>query len=353
MDDRPNGSTSAEYTDGASPVEIQNALRSQGSSHGRGESQISSLYMARRSMSSFRDDNEGGGSIFDGPGSVTIPSSVTGLKSSSHNRSRRNSRVVEPPRVRTNSNISRQSFNRRETNASGTAITDSDEEQLVVSPTRISRGRKLTNESFSVRSPGEEGNRRSVFGNIANFFVRRESPSRISTTSRSRRGSNAGDDATSSVDDDDRWGYVSEDEEPSEDEAATIHSSIYPSSSRGSFSRPPSPSGSLPGMGRDPIFGDTRIDMGEFQMNVGPTNVGPPNSQDIYISDEDVNLRLRGYEIVRWRQLVWRAATILSLGLLGLFGYWFPKFWLRWVAIEKPFSKARVGLVVVEVSCSL
>jgi cation-transporting ATPase 13A3/4/5 len=69
----------------------------------------------------------------------------------------------------------------------------------------------------------------------------------------------------------------------------------------------------------------------------------------MYISDEDVNIRFVGYEVIRTHQLLWRLGCILSFGILALLGHWFPRAWLRWVAQEKAFMFIEHGFVVVEV----
>jgi len=117
-------------------------------------------------------------------------------------------------------------------------------------------------------------------------------------------------------------------------------------------SYPPTPT-NLPLLVNDPIFGgETRIDMGTEFEPLNPPPPGPPSRQTLYVSDEDVNIRFVGYEVIRLRQALWRVGCILSFGILALIGHWFPKFWLQWVAEEKAFMLIKRGFVVVEV-CSL
>jgi len=104
---------------------------------------------------------------------------------------------------------------------------------------------------------------------------------------------------------------------------------------------------------RDPIFGDTRLDFGEpTLLDDRPPPPGPPSRQDVYIADEDIELRFLGYELQDSREWMWAIATFLSAGLLGLLGQWFPKMWLSWVAEERGFKLCSRGIIVVEV-CQL
>lgn len=115
-------------------------------------------------------------------------------------------------------------------------------------------------------------------------------------------------------------------------------------------SRSPSPSRStLPLLSPDPIFGDeVRIDIDVPLEPLEPPPPGPPSRQRIYVSDEDSTLLFVGYEIILGHQWVWRVCCVLSLGLLGLLGHWFPRLWLRWVVREKAFKDLKQGFVAVE-----
>ncbi|KII92069.1 hypothetical protein PLICRDRAFT_103455 [Plicaturopsis crispa FD-325 SS-3] len=83
---------------------------------------------------------------------------------------------------------------------------------------------------------------------------------------------------------------------------------------------------------------------------MAPPPPGPPSRQTIYVADEDSTIRFIGYETVRYRQYLWRLACVLTCGILGLLGHWFPRLWLRWVAREKAFKDTKDGFVVVEVA---
>ncbi|EPQ57568.1 Ca-transporting ATPase [Gloeophyllum trabeum ATCC 11539] len=99
----------------------------------------------------------------------------------------------------------------------------------------------------------------------------------------------------------------------------------------------------------DPIFGnEARIDMDLDLEPDEPPPPGPPSRQTIYIADEDNTVRFIGYETQSARQYLWRLGCILTCGILGLLGHWFPHFWLRWVAKEKAFKDIDDGFVVVE-----
>jgi cation-transporting ATPase 13A3/4/5 len=81
---------------------------------------------------------------------------------------------------------------------------------------------------------------------------------------------------------------------------------------------------------------------------MNPPPLGPPSRQQIYIEDDDSTIRLVGYEVVPWRQWVWRLGCLITLGILGLLGHWFPRLWIRFVAHEKAFRDINGGFVVVE-----
>ena len=349
---------SFDYTDGASPIEIQNALAERASRpRARRESQIGSGYSRHhsRSMSGFRGDDEvADGAVFDGPGSVNFPSSVSKMRQEGPRAQRRS--FVELRRASAGDDAEgefRASVSRR---SSMQSVSASEEEDGPEMTRKRSFARQSLAGSVRNRSPDETTQeRQSIFGNIAKLFGRRDSRSRspASRRSRSRQTSVAGDLVESPIegeDEDDRWGYLSGEEDIEEDEAAPLRRPEY-LSSRESLSRPPSPTGALPGMLRDPIFGDTRLDFSELTpLDDRPPPPGPPSRQDVYIDDEDIELRFLGYELDESREWVWRIMTISSAGLLGLLGQWFPKMWLNWVAQEKGFKLCSRGIIVVEVS---
>ena len=340
-----------DYTEGASAIDIDDAVAQR--SHAR-----------RDSLYGGPDDADG--AMFDGPGHVAVPTSVSRMSYTergmatrrSSEWSRRRSVDATVPgslsgkargkrRMSTDSQISRAS-------AVNGAESGAEEESgsLVGSTGRHPR-----------RSPSSIMNRSSVFENIAHLFgrgggesARRTSVSRsISPSRRSRRSrlSDAGSDYALGSDDEgeERWGYSSGEEDDSTDSHLSRISS--PVASEVDFgSDAPSPSGPshLPLFSSDPIFGDeVRIEMDAPLESLDPPPPGPPSRQTIYITDEDNTLRFVGCEVVLWRQWLWRALSVLTFGMLALLGHWLPRIWLRWVAREKAFKDLKHGFVVVEV----
>ena len=307
-------------------------------------------------MSGFRDDDEiADGAVFDGPGSVNFPSSVSKMRHEGLRAQRRSFHEFRSTTMDGDAEGERRASVSRRSSMRSASISDGED-----GPGReMSHKRSFARQSFTtlVRNRSSDENtqeRQSIFGNIAKLFGRRDS-SPTSRRSRSRQTSVAGDRVESPIEEeleDDRWGYLSGEEDVEEDEAAPFRRPEY-MSSRESFSQPPSPTSSLPGMLRDPIFGDTRIDFGEpTLLDDRPPPPGPPSRQDVYIADEDIELRFLGYELQNSREWMWAIATVLSAGLLGLLGQWFPKMWLSWVAKEKGFKLCSKGIIVVEV-CKL
>jgi len=326
---------SYDYTEGATAEDVRSAVT------------INRLSRRDSRYSSYGDDHSG--SIFDGPGSTVIPSSVSRM---SQDGSRRRSMDFSRPR--------RSSLGGRSNDSRGSGVYGTDTEQAdsdVASHDDVSY---IDNWSQGQsRSPPA----RSVFENIANMFgrstvdspvqTRRPSLSRGSTSSRRIRRTHSRSSSEYAIDDDmasgdERWGYSSgEDDE--EAEQNSIRAEIAREEGSDLDSYPPSPT-NLPLLVNDPIFGgETRIDMGVEFEPLDPPPPGPPSRQTIYVSDEDVNIRFVGYEVIRVRQALWRVCCISSFGILALLGHWFPRLWLRWVAQEKAFMHITHGFVVVEV----
>jgi len=328
---------SHDYTEGASTEDIRDAVA------------INRLSRKDSRYSSYGDDHFG--SIFDGPGGTAIPSSVSRM---SHDDSRR--RSMDFSRARRTSLGGRSTDSRRSggiqrVDSGRTVDSDAVSQDDVASVGNWSQGRS--------RSPPP---RSSVFENIANMFgrntaespvqTRRPSLSRASTSSRRLRRAHSRTSSDYAIDDaasgDERWGYSSgEDDEETEQDSDEAEFNREGGSDLDSY--PPSPT-NLPLLVNDPIFGgETRIDMGAEFEPLDPPPPGPPSRQTIYVSDEDVNIRFVGYEVIRVRQALWRLCCILSFGILALLGHWFPRFWLRWVAQEKAFTHIERGFVVAEV----
>jgi cation-transporting ATPase 13A3/4/5 len=175
----------------------------------------------------------------------------------------------------------------------------------------------------------------------------------LGSSSRHSRRSDAESDYAldAEEDEDERWGYSSGEEEEEED---IQQDNISISGSMAYDSDPPSPhASSLPLLSTDPIFGDeARIDMDAPLEDLDPPPPGPPSRQAIYVADEDSTIRFIGFETIPRREFLWRAGCVLTLGILGLLGHWFPRLWLRWVAREKAFKNVKHGFVVVEVGYS-
>ncbi len=348
---------SYDYTEGASVLDIDNAVVS--NQRSRRDSQYSTMY---------GDDGEG--AIFSGPGHSDFvnPSSVSRMshieagRRSSEGWSRTR-RMSQGSRASSRREISRRLSTESQVSRQSTDPGDSDEDD----------GRsELSRESRSRRVRPSSPPRHSVFENIANLFGRASSPmrsrrpsfsQRSSTGSLSRRSQRSRSRSEYAVETDDegeeRWGYSSGEEEDL-DEAASIQTmDTYPdnisvSASMAYDSDPPSPSASqgLPLLASDQIFGgESRIEMQVPFALLDPPPLGPPSRQTIYIPDEDSTIRLVGYEVVAWRRIVWRIGCVVTFGILGLLGHWFPSLWLKWAAHEKAFSDSHHGFVVVEVSC--
>lgn len=219
------------------------------------------------------------------------------------------------------------------------------------------------------RSPSPPS-RAGVFNNLAHLFGRtgtsddrrpsisqRSSSSRVSRRSRSRQSDAVSENAVDTEDDDEeRWGYSSG-EEYSESESGQsidgIRDNASITASMQYDSEPSSPleaSQTLPLISIDPVFGgEARIDMDTTFTLLEPPPPGPPSRQTIYIADEDSTVRFVGYETITLRVWLWRSCCVLTFGILGLLGHWFPYLWLRCVAREKAFKDSHNGFLVVEV----
>lgn len=337
-------SQSFDYTEGASAIDIDAAVANNRRS--RRDSRHSQLY-----------GEAGEGAMFDGPGHSAIPSSVSrmsldrfgGRRSSDwDNRKRGSQDSVRTQRSRRDSEGSVVSDVRTE--------AGSGEEEDGQDDISVRRGRRPDRSS-------PPATRSTVFENLANLFGRgaadepsRRRPSlsqRSLTSSRySRWGRRSDAGSEHAVDDDEgeeRWGYSSGEED---DEGSVVDNEDAASRSDieyGSFPASPK-SASLPLLSGDPIFGDeARIDIDLPLDDLDPPPPGPPSRQTIYVSDEDSTFRFVGYETILWRHYLWRLLCIVTLGILGLVGHWFPRLWLQWVAIEKAFVDTKHGFVVVEV----
>ncbi|PIL34017.1 transporter [Ganoderma sinense ZZ0214-1] len=358
-----NGATH-DYTEGASPLDIQQAIAD-----------------ANRSRRDSRY-GEDGDTMFDGPGHSVNPSSVSRMTLRDHGRRSSNFSRGSMSRRRSEDSVGRgeqawsrsRSRSRRDSvdTRDGTENGDwsdhelSGDESEGGEPSRPRSRRRKSSSPVAQRGG-------SVFENIANIFGRSvpqtESPTRSrrasmsSRTSRSRllrrhgsrRSDLSSDYAVSDVSGDDgeeRWGYSSNEEDEDEDEEETDVASILSLAQSGSDmeigSGPPSPGPTLPLLTGDPIFGsEARIEMGGLEP-LPPPPSGPPSRQTLYVADEDAHIRVIGYEPIPWRQRLWWLSCVCTFGVLGLLGRWFPRLWLRWVTRECAFVDIKNGFVVVE-----
>ena len=352
----PSNDAAYDYTEGASPGDIDDVVANHNQS--------------RRPYESFYGE-DGQGTMFSGPSHSINPSSVSrmshieaGRRSrDSWSQHRRLSHDSGASKGRPSRRDSRDSHSSHRSVASKDVEDRSDEESVFLTDEEADegRGRRQRRTSISGRS--------TVLGNIAQLFGGRaptpERSRRASVSHRSARSipqsartsrrtySRGRSDHGAETDEEERWGYMS-DEEDSEnatdlaDDRASIPASMeYDSDSQ----EPHSHSQVLPLLVSDPIFGgEARIDIDTPFALLEPPPPGPPSRQTIYIEDEDTTIRFIGYEPISWRDWTWKIGVILSFGILGLLGHWFPRIWLRWVAREKAFKDLRNGFVVIEVS---
>ncbi|KAL5485211.1 hypothetical protein ACEPAI_7853 [Sanghuangporus weigelae] len=362
-----------DYTEGASAIDIDDVItESRRVRRIRRDSQI-----GRSNDDNGMNVHASSGAVFDGPGSAAIPSSVSRMSHREMSRERAHSLR------RMSSDFSSQggySRHRRRSedgprpvrpeaqdsiSIDSGEITSEDLEEDDDAP-QVRRRRRRSNSSEILQT--------SMFDSLAQLFrgapnvpqIHGPSGHRLSFSSRSatssrrprrrRRGSRASsvvsEHAVVSDDDEERWGYTSAEEDSSSEDELLKHDrgkvDLADASDVDYGSLPPSPSGSLPNMALDPVFGDTRIDMGLELEPLAPPPPGPPSRQYIFMQDEDITVRLVSFETIGWRKWLWRICCILSLGLLGLLGHWFPRIWLRLVARERSFKDAENGFVVVE-----
>jgi cation-transporting ATPase 13A3/4/5 len=211
------------------------------------------------------------------------------------------------------------------------------------------------------RSISPTFNRSSVFENIANLFSRgtgerRSSLSRRSSASSTRksrrRSSDAGSEFAHADEVNERWGYSSgEEDDETESDGSHPLNPFHNEIDYGSYPPSPSAGSHLPLFAADAIFGDeVRIDIDIPQEPLNPPPPGPPSRQTIYVPEEDNTFRFVGYEVIIWRQWLWRLCCAATLGVVGLLGHWFPRIWLRCVVEEKAFRDIKHGCVVVESS---
>jgi len=355
----PGSSTDAaqsyDYTEGASAIDIQNAVND--SRRSRRESQYSTYY------------DEDQGAMFSGPGHTVNPSSVSRMSNvefgrrssdvwSSRRRRSTDASSQRPLSKRRDSQVSRQTYDREDGAEDASESDDLLSDDGVSTTTNGGRRRRRKSQSPLTRS--------TVFENLAHLFGRGATAethtvdgrrfSISGRSNRSRKSSRSRVYSENALDtDEERWGYSSNEEESDEEERiqeqGPDNASIAPSMAYDSEpSSPMEGTQSLPLMAFDPVFGGE----GGMEMDTGftllsPPPPGPPSRQTIYIEDEDTTIRFIGYQTIAWRVWVWKLGCVLSFGILALVGHWFPALWLRWNAEEKAFIDAHNGFLMVEV----
>lgn len=346
-----------DYTEGASPSDLEFVL-SQTRRHTRRDSQVASVY------GDTLNDQRDTGAVFDGPGYVAVPSSVSSMHHERPISVRMGRMSMNGRRMSRDSQLFGEATQPRSSSPDENALITDNEDQDE-EPVR-SRARPFAVRASSSQAQVPQAG--SVFGNIASFFGQGQttstakSPSRRTSFSRrssagSRRSSRRSASRSGHVTDDedydseeDRWGYASEEEEQQSTYSLSQHN--HSDSDIGSFSssRPVSPSGRLPGLSNDAVFGESRIEMGDFFEDDLPLPPpGRPSRQSIYLVDEDNTVRFVGFEVSSQRRTMWLLASICTFGGLALAGQWFPQLWLRWVAHERAFADIENGFVVMEV----
>ena len=342
------GPSSYDYTEGASAIDIGNALDNNRRA-GR-DSQYSTYY-----------DVDGDGAMFSGPGHSVNPSSVSRM--SNLELGRRSSDAWSQTWRKNFDSHSSHKKPRDSSQVSRRSVDmDHDESDSLLSDDVIASSRKRRLRRKSLSPPA----RSSVFENLAHIFGRpgasdggqRPSISNRSSMSQISRRSRGSENALDTDDnEDERWGYSSGEEDSengSQHSLSPVRDNASITSSMEYDSEPPS-SGegnqSLPLLSFDPMFGgEARIDMDTTFTLLDLPPPGPPSRQTVYIPDEDNTIRFVGYETIAWRAWLWRVSCILTFGILALVGHWFPYLWLRWVARERAFIGGRNGFLVVEVS---
>ncbi|CUA66608.1 hypothetical protein RSOLAG22IIIB_00049 [Rhizoctonia solani] len=280
-----------DYTEGASPQDIRAAA--QASNRRRRDSQVGSAY---------GDDDNDEGAVFGGPQAALVPSSVSSFHRERPLWGRDNRRKSIESRRRSIS--SRRSIGSRRTSIDSRAVSDAD---------------GLSGDETQVESPSIEDTERhartGMFASFTGLFTQDTRPALSRRTS----------------------------------EASSVGQWDIPMGSDVSGSPLPSPTASLPIItGQDPFFGDTRIDISPPPSLYDVDAKLPESRQNVYVPDEDAHLRLTGYVRVQWRNIVWYALSMLSLGTLALLGRWIPTMWLRFVAKEVPFPDAQFVVVETE-----
>lgn len=383
----PSDFSTTDWTEGADASEIAEALAIRGQQSRTGR---------RDSMSGWAGEDAGHQtSIFDGPGSYNIPSSVTSMHHHLEGYAGRRSMTLESRRQsisRRSMSSRRQSTESRRTTA-GASVALSDD-ALVDGPAEAEgegllfqrRPRKADGASDDEDDADDAGKRRGgVLGGIAaafgfggnrvadeeddpagggaygrSFSSQRSRPSLMHrSSSRSRRSiqSEALSDGSLRSDDegsDDNWGYSSNESDSGSSRASirSENNDLMPLHHRSSR-HPDSPEPTIPLLPQDPVFntgnGNAYLEPSAPGRGgaaaEGPAAAFAPIMSDqagsrqiISLPDEDLALLFVAFETVRWRELVWWLGVVLTAGVLGLVGRWVPRLWVRWVGKETDFA---------------
>ncbi|TIB04331.1 hypothetical protein E3P88_01870 [Wallemia ichthyophaga] len=358
-DDEDENVHLTDYTEGAD----DNAIETVGLdiAHRRRASQIDNL------------NDEYGGSIFSGPDNASIPSSAISFRHgfAGSSQARRPSLDRRPSADRRGSSAS--VFSEGSDSGSGRPLYRRADRSA--SRTRARRDSNSSAnspllETEPERPPLSTSKNSGVFSGIASIFAgrndddtgRRRPP--VSRNSSAAPGASDG----SAVSDTD-WGYssneeISDDNDTSSEMASSAAASLNNSesssaaSSRRRRSNEFMPTGTF---AADPVFGDTRIPMELSQEEtINPdaefltkaSQSGDQSRQRIYIQEEDVTLLVTGFRASPFGHLLWCLGVLLTLGTLALIGRWTPALWLRWAAIEAPFTshsdRKEATFVVIE-----
>lgn len=70
--------------------------------------------------------------------------------------------------------------------------------------------------------------------------------------------------------------------------------------------------------------------------------------QQIYLVEEDSLIRLTGYQLVKFRHLLFLVASVCTFGIIYLLARWLPRLRLKWICRECDFAEAEFVTVTTE-----
>lgn len=358
---------------------------------------IASLPMAPSDpMEDDYDDPDG--STFAGPAARSVPTSRSGFRMRARSRGEldRMSRDLERSRDeredaedaksvggksrksrRSSKSKSRSVRSSRRGSDATTAGEETDDAASVTSKGRSTRSASKRahrrSRPPSPTSSDDEEPRAGFFQGLSNAIRGRPSFSHVDSTSTtgSRPASSRSKLVRRRSDDDDAVSVRSESEAGDDDDpygpygsSDTTSTSSTQSSSSSQDDGPRRRRGGGGGFlgltgGNDP-FGESRIDFEGVSDDEGsPSHYdGSPidrkgkhslnAQQSLYIPDEDLQVRLVGLGVSKFKSVLWTTGCVLSGGSLWLLGRWVPKVWLR--SVGKPGEFEEATYVVIEVS---